>query len=44
VSALRDVIDGKIDKREAGYKVAESRDIHNIAHQLEAAYQKVLSL
>jgi 1,2-diacylglycerol-3-alpha-glucose alpha-1,2-glucosyltransferase len=44
VAALRGVINGDIDKREAGYKVAESRDIRNIAKQLEAAYQKVLSL
>lgn len=42
VSALRDVLDGKIDKRSAGYRVAESRSIEQIASQLVAAYHQVL--
>ena len=41
-SALRDVLAGKIDKRTAGYQVAESRSIENISSQLVAAYQQVL--
>jgi 1,2-diacylglycerol-3-alpha-glucose alpha-1,2-glucosyltransferase len=42
VSALRGVLDGKIDKKEAGHRVAESRSIESISTQLVAAYQQVL--
>ncbi len=42
VSALRDVLGGKIDKRDAGHRVAESRSIESISSQLVAAYQQVL--
>ena len=42
VSALRDVLDGKIDRRKAGHRVAESRSIESISNQLVAAYQQVL--
>ena len=31
VVALQDIIDGKVDKREEGYKVAESRSIDDVA-------------
>ena len=43
VSALRHVLDGKIDKRETGHRVAESRSIESISTQLVAAYQYVLN-
>lgn len=42
VSELRNILDGKVDKTTAGYKVAESRAIENIAHQLVDAYKKVM--
>ncbi|GAX48363.1 glycosyltransferase [Pseudolactococcus reticulitermitis] len=42
VSALRGVLDGEIDKREAGRRVAESRSIESISSQLVAAYRQVL--
>lgn len=42
ISALKDVLDGKIDKRVAGHQVAESRSIESISSQLVAAYQEVL--
>ncbi|GAB2021094.1 glycosyltransferase family 4 protein [Pseudolactococcus yaeyamensis] len=42
VSALREVLDGKIDKRKIGHRVAESRSIESISSQLVAAYQQVL--
>ncbi|GFH43057.1 glycosyl transferase [Lactococcus hodotermopsidis] len=42
VSALKNVLNGKIDKRQVGYQVAESRSIESISSQLVAAYQKLL--
>ena len=44
VVALQDVIDGKVDKREAGYKVAESRSIDDVAQKLVEAYKEVLEI
>jgi 1,2-diacylglycerol-3-alpha-glucose alpha-1,2-glucosyltransferase len=42
VAELSAVLTGKIDKREAGYQVSESRSIEHISSQLLAAYQQVL--
>lgn len=42
VSALRAVLDGKIDKRAVGHQVAESRAIETIGAQLVTAYHQVL--
>ena len=42
VVALQDIIDGKVDKREEGYKVAESRSIDDVAQKLVEAYKEVL--
>ena len=44
VESLRKVLDGKVDKREAGYRVAESRSIDDVALQLVKAYQTVLEM
>lgn len=44
VEALKDIIDGKTDKRAAGYKVAESRSIDDVAQQLVEAYKEVLEI
>ena len=44
VVALQDIIDGKVDKREAGYKVAESRSIDDVAQKLVKAYKEVLEI
>lgn len=44
VVALQDIIDGKVDKREAGYKVAESRSIDDVAQKLAKAYKEVLEI
>jgi 1,2-diacylglycerol-3-alpha-glucose alpha-1,2-glucosyltransferase len=43
VRELRDILDGKVDKSAAGYKVAESRTIEKIATDLVAAYKQVLN-
>ncbi|GFH41325.1 glycosyltransferase [Lactococcus insecticola] len=43
VSALSDTISGKIDKRDRGYQVAESRSIENISTLLVAAYTRLLN-
>lgn len=40
VVALQDIIDGKVDKREEGYKVAESRSIDDVAQKLVEATKK----
>ncbi|MGT2755546.1 glycosyltransferase [Streptococcus ovuberis] len=42
VSALDSILAGKIDKREAGYKVAESRSIEAVAQELAKIYKKVM--
>ena len=44
VSQLQDVLDGKVDKTEAAYQVAESRTIEKVAQQLAYAYQQTLEL
>ena len=44
VDSLNKVLNGQVDKREAGYKVAESRSIDLVAHQLVEAYQTVLEM
>lgn len=42
VSALRGVLEGKVDKTAAGYEVAKSRAIEKTAQELVKAYQQVL--
>ena len=44
VDSLNKVLNGQVDKREAGYKVAESRSIDLVAYQLVEAYQTVLEM
>lgn len=44
VVALQDIINGKVDKREEGYKVAESRSIDDVAQKLVEAYKEVLEI
>ena len=44
VDSLQKVLDGRVDKREAGYRVAQSRSIDDVAHQLVEAYRKVLEM
>lgn len=44
VASLQDIIDGKTDKREAGYQVAKGRSIDNVAQQLVDAYKEVLEI
>lgn len=43
VSAIRRVLDGKSDKREAGYKAAQSKNISTIAEQLITVYEEVMT-
>lgn len=44
VKALQKVLEGSSQKREAGYKVAQSRSLDKIAHELVAVYEKVMEL
>ena len=44
VFSFQKILDGKVDKREAGYKVAQSRSIDDVAYKLVEAYQKVLEM
>lgn len=44
VKELREVLDGKVDKTEKGYAVAESRAIETIAAELKAAYEETFGL
>lgn len=43
-ASLTKILEGQVDKREAGYRVAESRSIDHVAYQLVEAYQKVLEM
>jgi len=42
--AISDILSGKLDFHQKGYKVAQSRSIEKIAHQLVDAYEQVLKL
>lgn len=44
VVAIQDILDKKVDKREAGYQVAKSRSMDKVAYQLVAAYRQVMEL
>jgi len=44
VESLEKVLNGQVDKREAGYKVAQSRSIDDVSYQLVEAYRKVLEM
>ncbi|WP_251423340.1 MULTISPECIES: glycosyltransferase family 4 protein [Lactococcus] len=44
VTALQKVLDGKVNKIEKGYQVAQSRAIERVAAELEAAYRQTLEL
>ncbi|MEW4354320.1 glycosyltransferase [Streptococcus pneumoniae] len=44
VESLYKILEGKVDKREAGYKVAQSRSIDDVAYQLVEAYKTVLEM
>ncbi|WEV45178.1 glycosyltransferase family 4 protein [Streptococcaceae bacterium ESL0687] len=41
---LRAIVNGQIDKKEEGYKVAESRSLDKVAYQLADAYRQVNEL
>lgn len=43
-TALQKVLDGKVNKIEKGYQVAQSRAIERVAAELEAAYRQTLEL
>lgn len=44
VGAIQNILDGRSQKTEAGYAVAQSRRIEEVAHQLASVYQKVMEL
>ena len=44
VDSIQKILDGKVDKREAGYKVAQSRSIDDVAYKLVEAYREVLEM
>ncbi|MBP2622912.1 glycosyltransferase family 4 protein [Streptococcus oricebi] len=44
VESIQDILDQKVDKREAGYRVAESRSMDDVSYQLVEAYQRVLEM
>jgi 1,2-diacylglycerol-3-alpha-glucose alpha-1,2-glucosyltransferase len=44
VSELRKILDGKVDKTDVGYEVAQSRSIENSAADLAAAYRQTMEL
>mgnify|MGYP000024976984 CR=1 FL=1 len=44
VDSLEKVLSGQVDKRDAGYRVAQSRSIDLVADQLVKAYQQVLEM
>lgn len=44
VTSLKNILDGQVDKRQEGYRVAESRDIRVIASKLVSIYKKVMEL
>ncbi|AYG01223.1 glycosyltransferase family 4 protein [Lactococcus allomyrinae] len=44
VDKLQEVLDGRVNRTEAGYKIAQERTIEKVAKQLVAAYQQTLNL
>ncbi|MBF0777257.1 glycosyltransferase family 4 protein [Streptococcus cuniculi] len=44
VASIQKILDKEVDKREAGYKVAESRSMDKVSHQLVDAYRQVMEL
>lgn len=44
VDKLQEVLDGRVNRTEAGYKVAKERTIEKVAKQLVTAYQQTLNL
>lgn len=44
VASIQKILDKKVDKREAGYQVAQSRSIDKVSHQLADAYRQVMEL
>lgn len=44
VEGIQRILDKKVDKREAGYAVAQSRSIDHVAGQLADAYRKVMEM
>ena len=44
VVSIQHILDKKIDKREAGYRVAQSRSIDRVGNQLVDAYKQVMEL
>ncbi|MGT2950555.1 glycosyl transferase family 1 [Streptococcus cuniculi] len=44
VASIQKILDKQVDKREAGYKVAESRSMDKVSHQLVDAYRQVMEL
>ncbi|MGT2715080.1 glycosyltransferase family 4 protein [Streptococcus respiraculi] len=44
VASIQKILDKQVDKREAGYRVAESRSMEKVSHQLASAYRQVMEL
>ncbi len=44
VTSIQKILEKQVDKREAGYRVAESRSMDKVSYQLVEAYRKVLEL
>ena len=44
VESIQNILDKKVDKREAGYQVAQSRSMDRVSHQLADAYRQVMEL
>lgn len=44
VASIQKILEKQVDKREAGYKVAESRSMDKVSHQLVDAYRQVMEL
>ena len=44
VASIQAILDKQVDKRKAGYRVAQSRSMDRVANQLVAAYRQVMEL
>lgn len=44
VDSIQKILDHKVDKREAGYQVAKSRSMDQVAHQLADVYRQVMEM
>lgn len=44
VASIERILEKKVDKRQAGYRVAESRSMDKVAHELVKVYRQVLEM